>query len=77
MTLKQPDETDRARRYREGYTPTMDDPEATARVVTVLNGTNTRDEMSQMVMLYLMDPSYSRKDISFAVGYTERNKGWT
>ena len=48
-----------------------------ARLVKMLSHATNVRELESMSILYILDPSYSRADISLAIKQVELDKGWT
>ena len=62
-----------AKRLLESYTPV--DQEKLDRMIKVISNATSRKELEQLTMLYLLDMSYDRTDLMYAVSYTERLNG--
>lgn len=54
----------------DSYEP--EDRDNMDQMVTVLANAGNRKELEQMTMLFLLDMSYSRTDLMYAISYTER-----
>lgn len=52
------------------------DPEKYGRMVQVFRTADKADDLRMLSMMYVLDMSYPREDISLALKVVEKEKGW-
>lgn len=60
--------------YHPHYEPK--NKEGFERMLKVFDNAESKKELESLTVLYILDPSYDREDISVAHGRIERAKGW-
>ena len=62
--------------YEERYAEMCDDPERYRQVLKLLRAGETKEEVDKILVMFLMDMSYHRIDLSNAYKVVRLERGW-